>query len=185
MIEIDIRNYNEMLRYEPAMDRLRALALYITKDGREIPKTISAQGSWQEDLFLLIKHFSRVFAEDIESSGRVTEDTVSRFTSAIATVEGNLGITETDIMEARRKQLYLGSGFWEMRRYLGQFGDVAEELIQSPPDAIISAGISGCIVAEYLGLKLEKSGTAPEIYHMIFSRDGVNPETACCPETSI
>lgn len=182
MFEIDLRNYNEMLRYEPAMDRLRALALWIVQNGQETPRTISAKGSWQEDLFLLIKHFSRVFAEDIEENGRVTEEIVSRFTSAIATVEGNLGITGKDIQEARQRQLYLGSGFWEMRRFLGQFGDVAEELTLCPPDNIISAGISGCVVAEYLGLKMEKKfGAAPDIAHMIFSRDGATPTVGVLP----
>ena len=183
MIEIDLRNYNEMLRYEPAMDRLRALALWITKNGSEVPRTISSKGSWQEDLFLLIKHFSRVFAEDIEENGRVTDELINRFTSAIVTVERNLGITEEDIQEARRRQLYLGSGFWEMRRFLGQFSDIAEELTLDPPDNIISAGISGCVVAEYLGLKLEKRfGVAPEIAHMIFLRDGVTPTSGVLPK---
>ena len=183
MIEIDLRNYNEMLRYEPAMDRLRALALWITQNGQEIPRTISSRGSWQEDLFMLIKHFARVFAEDIEENSRVTDEIVSRFTGAIATVEKNLGITDEDIQEARQSQLYIGSGFWEMRKFLGQFGDVAEDFSTDPADHIISAGISGCVVAEYLGLKLEKGfGITPEIAHMIFSRDGAMPTTGFLPK---
>lgn len=183
MLEIDLRHYNEMVRYEPVMDRLRALVLWMTQNGQEIPRGISARGSWQEDLFMLIKHFSRVFAEDIEENGRVTGEIVGRFESAIVTVERNLGITGRDIQEARQRQLYLGSGFWEMRRFLGQFGDVAEELIPDPPDHIISAGISGCVVAEYLGLKLEKSfSVSPDIDHMIFSRAGVAPTAGFLPK---
>lgn len=182
MLEINLNNYNEMVRYEPAMDRLRALALSIVENGREIPKGISSLGSWQEDLYMLIKHFSRIFAEDIDENGRVTENAISRFSSAIATVERNLGITDFDIRIAREKQLYIGSGFWEMRRFLGQFADVAESLSVNPPDHIIAAGISGCVVAEYLGLKLEKDfGISVPVNHMVFSREGVMPVRGYLP----
>ena len=47
MLDINLSHYNEMLRYEPLMDELRALAVIII--GRE-----------QEDLFNIIKYYSRI-----------------------------------------------------------------------------------------------------------------------------
>jgi hypothetical protein len=54
---IDLRNYNEMLRYESSMDELRAIALCIAESDplQEIFKGIKST----EYLFVLIKDYWR------------------------------------------------------------------------------------------------------------------------------
>ena len=102
MLDINLSHYNEMLRYEPLMDELRALAVIII--GRE-----------QEDLFNIIKYYSRNFAEDIKANGRISEACLNRFKSAMFTITSRLSITPEMISLAHEDQLYKGSGFREMR----------------------------------------------------------------------
>jgi hypothetical protein len=68
--------------------------------------------------------------------------------SRLFTIKKALGITEEDINHAYENQLYKNSGFWELRRYLGQFVDIAEDISTNPPDLIVCAGISGCVIGE-------------------------------------
>ena len=133
MIEIRIENYNEMVRYEPVMNELRAIALWITENGPGLPRGMSASFSWEGDMFMLIKHYSRKFAEDIARVGSVEPPNVELLKNAMFTLRKILGITDEDVAKAYEMQLYKGSGFWEMRRFLGQFNDIAEELSESPP----------------------------------------------------
>ena len=56
--------------------------------------------------------------------------------------------SEEDINHAYENQLYKNSGFWELRRYLGQFVDITEDISTNPPDLIVCAGISGCVIGE-------------------------------------
>ncbi len=102
MLDINLSHYNEMLRYEPLMDELRALAVIIV--GRE-----------QADLFNIIKYYSRNFAEDIKANGRISDECLNRFKSAMFTITSRLNITAETINAAHEDQLYKGSGFWEMR----------------------------------------------------------------------
>ena len=177
MLEIDLYHYNEMVRYEPAMDELRALASWITEyKSRNYSREHFSTFKWERDLFAIIKHYSTLFAEDIENHGRVLPEQVDLLVNAVSTVRKILGISDEDVKRAHENQLYKGSGFWEMRRFLGQFGDMAEEIAQVKPDHIICAGISGCVLGEYLGLKLEREcGLAVPVDHMIFVRNGKLP----------
>ena len=182
MIEIRIENDNEMVRYEPVMNELRAIALWITENGPGLPRGMSASFSWEGDMFMLIKHYSRKFAEDIDRVGSVEPPSVELLKNAMFTLRRILGITDEDVAKAYEMQLYKGSGFWEMRRFLGQFNDIAEELSESPPDNIVTAGISGCVVGEYLALKLEKEkGLSIPVEHMVFAREGIMPSAGVLP----
>lgn len=166
MLDINLSHYNEMLRYEPLMDELRALAVIII--GRE-----------QEDLFNIIKYYSRNFAEDIKANGRISDTCLNRFKSAMFTITSRLNITPEMIGMAHEDQLYKGSGFWEMRWNLGQFADIAEQVREAGISHIICAGISGCVVGEYLGLELKDSRIP--IDHMIFERSNKFPVRGMLP----
>jgi hypothetical protein len=171
---IDLRNYNEMLRYESSMDELRAIALCIADSD---PQQEIFEGIKSTDyLFVLIKYYCRLFAEDIFERGQVTDDKRDMLDSGLFTIKKALGITEDDIKHAHENQLYKNSGFWEMRRYLGLFVDIAEEVAINPPDVIVCAGISGCVIGEYLGIVLEKKFNLNiPVLHMVFSRREKEP----------
>jgi hypothetical protein len=166
MLDINLSHYNEMLRYEPLMDELRALACIII--GRD-----------QQDLFNIIKYFSRNIAEDIRKNGRISEECLNLFKSAMFTIVSRLNITQEMIMEAHEDQLYKGSGFWEMRWNLGQFPDIADQVREAGISHMICAGISGCVVGEYLALEM-KDGEIP-VDHMIFERNNRTPVRGMLP----
>lgn len=174
MFEIHLGIYNEMLRYERDMDKLRALALWITNydEQRVIPGLLNPR----EYVFTLIKHYSEKFAEDILEYGRIEAGTIDLFHSSLFSINRLLGITDEDISRASEMQRYRNSGFWEMRRVIGQFGDVAEEVVREGVDHIITAAVSGCIIGEYLGKVIEKNHhKLLEVDHMVFSRQGIDP----------
>lgn len=180
---IDLRHYNEMLRYESSMDELRAIALHIADSD---PKQEIFEGiKSTEYLFVLIKYYCRLFAEDIYDRGRVTDEKRDMLDSGLFTIRKALGITEEDINHAHENQLYKNSGFWEMRRYLGQFVDIAEDISIDPPDIIVCAGISGCVIGEYLGLVLEKRlNLNIPVTHMVFSRVEKEPVEGILPNAA-
>jgi adenine/guanine phosphoribosyltransferase-like PRPP-binding protein len=169
MLEIDIRNYNEMLRYEKDMDALRTLVFKVLQPGNNLE--VRGYKSAKEYILTLIKFYTRQFAEDIYDRGSIQKETISRFHSGLYTTNQLLGITETDVKKASAMQLYHNSGFWEMRRYLGQFKDLAEDLKKDKINQIVCIGISGCVVGEYVGLVLEKIGEEIPVDHMIMERD--------------
>ncbi len=181
MNEINLGIYNEMLRYERDMDKLRALALWITTYDyqRVIPGLINPR----EYVFTLIKHYSEKFAEDILEFGRISANTIDLFHSSLFSINKLLGITEEDIQRASELQRYRNSGFWEMRRVIGQFSDVAEEVVNDGVTHIITAAVSGCIIGEYLGKILAIKFNKPyPIDHMVFTRQGINPVKGLLPE---
>lgn len=172
MFEIGLQQYNEMVRYEPAMDELRALAAWlVAQDGERF---LMDPGS-VDYLFRLIKHYARAFAEDIENHLRVQPETVDLLFNGIRTVRLSLGINDADIEAAREDQIFKGAGFWEMRRFLGQFDDLVEAIAAGGYQQLICAGISGCVVGEYLGAKLEKLGQSIAVEHMVFRREKTIP----------
>lgn len=173
MAEIHLSNYNEMVRYERDMDLLRALALWITTFDGERP--IPSLPNPREYVFGLIKMYSEKFAIDIKDEGRILPETISLFHSALATVCLILGISREDILLAGEKQRYVNSGFWEMRRVIGQFRDMAQEVVRNGVSSIVTAGISGCVIGEYLGLFVRDLGRTIPVDHMIFSRIGTDP----------
>lgn len=160
-MEIHLSNYNEMLRYEKDMDVLRTLVLW--------------EGAPRDYVLEIIKMYSGKFALDIKEQGKILPGTLNLFHNALNTLNLILGITGEDIAAASEKQRYTNSGFWEMRRVIGQFRDVAEEVSKDGITHIITAGISGCIIGEYLGLFVNGFGREVPVDHMIFSRDGINP----------
>jgi len=183
MYEIDIRNYNEMLRYEKQMDDLRALATWIveTDEKFNIP---GLPGHPKEYVFSLIKFYSRKFAEDILENSHVSDKTTNLLESGLFSIKKLLNITPEYVKRASEAQLYKNSGFWEMRRYLGQFPDATESVIDDNITHIVCAGISGCIVGEYLGLHLEKMGEEIHVDHMVFARNGSIPKKGILPENT-
>ncbi len=183
MYEIDLRNYNEMLRYEKQMDDLRALATWIveTDEKFNIPGLPSHP---KEYVFSLIKFYSRKFAEDIRDHAHIRDNTINLLESGLFTIKKLLNITPEYIKRASNAQLYKNSGFWEMRRYLGQFPDIAENAIKDKITHIVCAGISGCVVGEYLGLQIEKMGKEVPVDHMVFIRDGVIPKKGALPKNT-
>lgn len=169
-----LNKFNEMLIYERDMDQLRALALWITQyDGNPpIPSLYNPTNY----VFGLIKYYSNVFASEIMENNSIPAHAISRFHSALASINTLLGITQEDIVEAGQMQRYRNSGFWEMRRFIGQFGDVAESVVTDGVNHIIPAAVSGCIVGEYLGLKIsEIYNRSVPIDHMVFARRGIEP----------
>ncbi|HCX25915.1 MAG: hypothetical protein UX08_C0012G0031 [Candidatus Collierbacteria bacterium GW2011_GWB1_45_35] len=180
-MEIFLSNYNEMLRYERDMDQLRALALWITLYKRDPP--ISSLPQPTEYVFELIKFYSQDFASEIVDNGHISSDALGRFHSSLFSVNNILGITQEDITRASEQQRYRNSGFWEMRRVIGQFGDVAEAAIKDRVTHIITAAVSGCIIGEYLGLIMSKKFQHPlPVDHMVFSRSGIQPVNGYLPE---
>jgi adenine/guanine phosphoribosyltransferase-like PRPP-binding protein len=174
VFEINLGIYNEMLRYEKDMDKLRALALWITDYDaqRIIPGLLNPR----EYVFTLIKHYSEKFAEDILAYGRINAGTIDLFHSSLFSINRLLGITDEDIERASVLQRYRNSGFWEMRRVIGQFGDVAEEVVRDGIDQIITAAVSGCVIGEYLSKVIaKKHENQIEVDHMVFSRRGIDP----------
>ena len=182
MLEIDLKNYNEMLRYEKDMDLLRALALWNTN--HNLDYRLPGMPKPREYVFDIIKHFSRVFAVDIQENGSISPDTLSRFHSALFSLNQILGITETDIVQANKQQRYQNSGFWEMSRVIGQFHDMAEYADRDGITHIVTAAVSGCIIGEYLALQIEDTYHHQiPVAHMIFSRNGTEPVEGMLPES--
>ena len=174
MLEINLNHYNEMLRYERDMDELRALALWITRcdPGLVIPGLAKPR----EYVFDLIQHYSKKFAVDIKQHGHIAPDSIDLFHSSLFSVKLILGITPQDLEEASQQQLYRNSGFWEMRRFIGQFGDTAEAATADGVTHIVSAATSGCIIGEYLGLLMDEQYHQPvPVDHMVFVRTGALP----------
>lgn len=169
-----MNNYNEMVRYERDMDQLRALALWISlyEGNPQIPSLPRPR----EYVFELIKFYSQDFASEIMKSGSISSDTVSRFHSSLFSINNLLGITQEDIARAGEQQRYRNSGFWEMRRVIGQFGDVAEAACRDGVTHIITAAVSGCIIGEYLGqIMFEECQYPVPVDHMVFAREGIQP----------
>jgi len=182
MLDINLQNYNEMLRYERDMDLLRALALWNTTHDHEYK--LPGMPKPREYVFDIIKHFSKVFASDIRVNGSIPPDTLSRFHSALFSLNQILGIKEEDIVKAKEQQRYQNSGFWEMSRVFGQFHDMAEYAKKDEISHIITAAVSGCIIGEYLAQIIkEKYGDHLPVDHMIFSRSGPEPVEGMLPES--
>jgi len=187
---ISLSHFNEMLRYEREMDKLRALALWIIErdqqsehSGSTCPEDVPAPGESKQDLFNIIKHFSREFAVDIEKNSRITDQKIDHFRSAIFTLNARLGITQNAIDLAHETQLYKNSGFWEMRWYLGQFPDMGSQVLEDGIAQIVCAGISACVVGEYLGLMIEEKRTRViPVDHMIFHRENLVPVQGVLPQ---
>ncbi|GAB4474865.1 MAG: hypothetical protein Kow0088_11180 [Anaerolineales bacterium] len=174
MFEINLGIYNEMLRYERDMDKLRALALWITSDAEQ--RVVPGLPNPREYVFTLIKHYSEKFAEDILENGRIEAGTIDLFHSSLFSINRLLGISDEDIERAGEMQRYRNSGFWEMRRVIGQFGDIAEEVVREDVDQILTAAVSGCIIGEYLGKVVAKNHQKLlPVDHIVFSRQGIDP----------
>ncbi|HMD89209.1 MAG TPA: hypothetical protein VKF38_08600 [Anaerolineaceae bacterium] len=174
MLEINLNHYNEMLRYERDMDELRALAQWITRCDPQL--SIPGLAKPREYVFDLIQHYSKKFAADILQFGHIAPDSIDLFHSSLFSIKLILGITPQDIEQASQQQLYRNSGFWEMRRFIGQFGDFAEAAVKDGITHIIGAATSGCIIAEYLGILMDKTYHQPTpVDHMVFVRTGALP----------
>ena len=181
MLDIHLNHYNEMLRYERDMDELRALALWITRFDQEL--AIPSLPKPREYVFDLIQHYSQKFALDIRRYTQISPESIDLFHSSLYSIKLLLGITPQDIETASQQQLYRNSGFWEMRRFIGQFGDVAEAAAQDGVTDILSAATSGCIIGEYLGLLMAELTHQPvPVNHMVFSRSGALPIAGLLPE---
>ncbi|MDD5368754.1 MAG: phosphoribosyltransferase [Anaerolineaceae bacterium] len=181
MFEINLDQYNEMLRYERDMDELRALALWITRYDQKL--SIPSLPKPRQYAFDLIQHYSQKFAGDLHRHARISPESIDLFHSSLFSIKLLLGITPQDLETASQQQLYRNSGFWEMRRFIGQFGDVAEAAEQHGVTDIISAATSGCIIAEYLGLLMAELTRHPvPVNHMVFSRSGPLPIEGHLPE---
>jgi hypothetical protein len=77
------------------------------------------------------------------------------------------------VEQAANEQICRRGGFWEMRRYLGQFDGLAEDIANSGADQIVCAGVSGGVIGEYLNMRIsEKAGKILPVDHMVFSRAG-------------
>jgi len=182
MLEINLNHYNEMLRYERDMDELRALAMWIARYDGSL--SIPGLPKPREYVFDLIQHYSEKFARDIHRQTSISPESLDLFHSSLYSIKLLLGISPQDIAYAGQQQLYRNSGFWEMRRFIGQFGDVAEAALNDGVTHIVSAAISGCIIAEYLGLLLAEKFQHPiPVSHMVFARSGPLPVEGCLPET--
>ncbi len=180
MLEINLNHYNEMLRYERDMDELRALALWISTHDQEL--LVPGLPKPREYLFDLIQHYSQKFAHDIHAHTKIAPESIDLFHSSLYSIKLLLGITPQDIEFASQQQLYRNSGFWEMRRFIGQFGDVAEAAVQDGVTDVLSAATSGCIIGEYLGLLMSEQLEHPvPVHHMVFLRSGAVPIEGLLP----
>jgi len=181
MLGIDLSHYNEMLRYEKDMDVLRALALWITKHRRD--RSIPGLSDPKQYVFDIMKFYSRKFAVDIMQQSSISDESLSLFHNSLYTLNRLLGISERDIARAGEQQRYRNSGFWEMRKVLGQFGDVAESAHSDGITHIITAAVSGCVIGEFLGFQISKKyGYSIPVDHMVFARRGKTPTAGHLPD---
>ncbi len=173
MFDIDISNYNEMLRYERDMDYLRVLSQWVVNTDRQVE--IYGFEDPIEYVFNLVGFYSREFAEDIHKQGQVLPQTTNRMKSGLDTLLPLLGITDDDLTTARENQLYKNSGFWEMRRFLGPLVSLAEDVKKDGITNIVSVAVSGCVIADYIGLLLENMNYPIPVDHMLLARQGTLP----------
>lgn len=173
MLEIGLDHYNEMLRYERDMDYLRVLSQWVVNTDQHVQ--IYGFDDPIEYVFNLVGFYSREFAEDIYKQGQVLPQTTNRMKSGLDTLLPLLGITSEDLVTARVNQLYQNSGFWEMRRFLGPMVSLAEDLKKDGITSIVSVAVSGCVIADYLGLLLENLQVEVPVYHMLLARAGTMP----------
>ena len=140
----------------------------------------------REYVFDLIQHYSQKFAYDIHEHTKIAPESIDLFHSSLYSIKLLLGITPQDIENASQQQLYRNSGFWEMRRFIGQFGDVAEAAVQDGVTDIVSAATSGCIIGEYLGLLMSEQvhHPVPGPSHGVLAVGRRSPSRACCPNGS-
>ncbi|OGM75449.1 hypothetical protein A2382_04100 [Candidatus Woesebacteria bacterium RIFOXYB1_FULL_38_16] len=164
VIEFQPLNKNENIRLESAMDEFRALALWMVNNEKN------------GYLFELIKKHSLQFAVDIYEQGRVNDKSVDLLFAQMSSVKRAFGIGYQDVQTAKQKQLFIGAGFWEMRRFIGQMSDAVQLIYEKKPTHIVCAGLSGCVLGEYLGVGLQREyGYELLVDHMIFERDGKLP----------
>ena len=173
MLDINIQHYNEMLRYERDMDYLRALSQWTVKSGKGVE--IPGYKDPVEYVFNIVGFYSREFAADILEQGQVSPQTTGRMKSGLDTLLSLLGITEKDLDIARDNQLYKNSGFWEMRRFLGPMRGLVEDLKKDRITNIVSVAVSGCVIASYIGLLLERMDYPVAVDHMLLARQGPVP----------
>lgn len=157
-----------MLRYEQDMDKMRALVPPIL-EGMCLSNYTSCQT--QEHIFLFIQHFMHVFAQDIRRYNSISSETLDRFRSAVYSLQQLFGIGEKELQDAHDMQLYTTSGFWEMRRFLGQFPEFAEQACEDGVDTLLGIGMSGCIIAEMLGIEMAVLKPDVQVGHIVFARD--------------
>jgi len=169
MLEININNYNEMLRYEKDMDALRVLVWKVMRPDSK--KEITGFSSPLEYVHRLVKFYTHEFAEDIWINNSILPDTQSRFHSSLSSIYPLFDISAQDIKQASNNQLYKNSGFWEMRKYLGRFSEVGDYVQQEGYTQIVCIGMSGCIIGEYLGLMLDKQQYPITVDHLVLERD--------------
>lgn len=174
--ETAFRGYNEMVRYETYMDELRALSSWmVTNTPDQRPGEIEGR-NWGGLIFELIKGNTSRFAVDIAEQGHVRDATLDQFKTEIEAVMKALKITSGEVSTAHKGQIHIRSGFWEMRRFFGQFPEIIGQMERDGiADQMVCAGISGCVVGEYLGLMLQRDGIERRVDHMIFEREGKIP----------
>src|SRR3989344_9250784 len=161
--------FGDRKQYEGEMDELRALAAWIVNADWTGAQPLGTD--WQEYLFSLIYRYSELFSRDIVARNVVSNQTLNLFQSALQTTKLNLGITESAVQTAHKDQIFESSGFWwEMRRFLGRFPEMAEEIAHDGVTQLVCAGISGCVIGEFLGRHLEAQGYPLAIDHMVFKR---------------
>jgi hypothetical protein len=172
MLDVALSNRNEMLRYESDMDQFRALALWVAQQD----PTLAVPGlpDAREQVFDAIKVYSHKFAVDIRDHTSIEPATLDLFHQSLGALNSVLGISEADIRQAGLQQRSCGSGFWEMRRVIGQLGDVAETAVNDGVTHIITAAVSGCVIGAYLGLQVADHDPTP-VDHMVFARNGPDP----------
>lgn len=174
MLEIGLSRVNELYKYEEHMNRLRAVALWVTEHGEE---PIQGLGDPRSYIFSLLKIYSRLFAEDIVRKGSIAESSIGLFQASLDLADQFLAIDEEYVMRASNLQRYANCGFWgPMSRVIGQLPDVAEEAIKKGVTQVVTAAVSGCVIGEGIGLHMaEKYNYDIPIDHMILVREGPNP----------
>lgn len=167
--------------YEAQMDELRALAAWIVHADWTQSRPVGTD--WNDYLFSLVYRFSGAFAQDIFEESAVSPATLNLFGNALRTAKLNLQIPESDVQIAHEDQLHAASGFWwEMRRHLGRFPEMAEEIADEGVTHLVCSGISGCVIGEYLNCCLEDLGAPVPVDHMVFKRQNRIPVAGKLPE---
>lgn len=165
---------SETLRLERVMDELRALVLWAV-DNNELA----------EEVFQIIRRSSRELATDILNNNRILTLTLEVIQAEAKGLRERFGISNDEVRLAHEQQICVTEGFWWMRRYLGQFKEAVEEIENFRPDQLIGLGMSGCPIAAYIQLLMEREKIRIPLENLIFKRDNKIPIKGVLPENFV
>lgn len=150
---------------EEVMDEIRAMVLCASKLKK-----------FPNEVLVLIEETSIRIARDIRITGKVCGETLKEVKAAAENMRRQMGIGDSMVQFAHTRQIGIQEGFWWMRRYLGQFAEAKERMVDFGADQLIGLAMSGSPIAAYLQMEIqEKSVLTIPLSHIVFGREGKIP----------